>query len=62
MMNTVYISLAVIFVVFSIIVIVATRIELNSKKEINLLQGRLENSDNSIKDAINELKITNLWS
>lgn len=44
-----------------ILAIIVTR-TLRKGESIELIQGKLENSDSSISDAMSYLKITNEWS
>lgn len=55
------IAFGVLLIASVILAIIVTK-ALNKNKSIELIGGRLENSDASISDAVNYLKITNEWS
>lgn len=58
----VYMIVFGVLVIASIILAIIVTKTLNSEKNIELIGGRLENSDASISDAMSYLKITNEWS
>ena len=57
--TTLYVIIALALLIGIIIVAVATHKELNNPNNIDLLQGKLENSNASITDAMDYLEITN---
>ncbi len=46
----------------ALVLFVVITISLNKSDSIELIQGKLENSDSAIADAMSYLKITNEWS
>lgn len=58
----IYLIVFGVLVIASIILAIIVTRTLNSDKSIELLGGRLENSDASISDAMTYLKITNEWN
>lgn len=57
--NMLYVIIVIALLIGTIVVAVILRKELNNPDNIDLIQGKLENSDSSIADAMNYLKITN---
>lgn len=57
--NMLYVIIVIALLIGTIVVAVISRKELNNPDNIDLIQGKLENSDSSIADAMNYLKITN---
>ena len=57
--NMVYVIIAIVLLIGTIVVAVILHKELNNPANIDLVQGKLENSDSSIADAMDFLKITN---
>lgn len=58
----IYVIVFGVLIIASVILAVIVTKTLNSDKSIELIGGRLENSDTSISDAMSYLKITNEWN
>lgn len=63
-MMTAYIYLIIfgVLLIASIILALIITKSLNSDESIDLIGGKLENSDASISDAMTYLKLTNEWN
>lgn len=57
--NMIYVIIVIALLISTVVVAVISHKELNNPDNIDLIQGKLENSDSSIADAMNYLKITN---
>lgn len=57
--NMIYVIIVIALLIGTIIVVVISHKELNNSNNIDLIQGKLENSDSLITDAMDFLKITN---
>lgn len=60
-MGLIYVIVFFALIIASIILAIIVKKTLNAEKGIELIGGRLENSDASISDAMSYLKITNEW-
>lgn len=57
-----YISIFVAFFIGAIVVSIVLFFNFRKAKKIDLVQGKLTNSDSSIANVVSYLKITNEWS
>ncbi len=57
-----YIGILIAFVIGAIVVAGILICTFKKGKSIDLVQGKLANSDSSIADAVSYLKLTNEWS
>lgn len=56
-----YIGILIAFIIGAMLVAVALFFTFKKIERVDLVQGKLANSDSSIKNAIVYLKITNEW-
>lgn len=61
LMNIVFSVILVSLISTGVLTAVIVSHTLKDSKDINLVQGKLENSDLSISEAISYLKVTNEW-
>lgn len=61
-MGLIYMIVFGVLAIAAIVLAVIVTKTLNSNQNINLVGGKLENSDASIGEAMSYLKITNEWS
>ena len=57
-----YISIFVAFFIGAIVISIILFFNFRKAKKIDLVQGKLANSDSSIASVVSYLKITNEWS
>lgn len=60
-MVKVYIGILIAFAIGAIAVSIIFSVVFKRQKHIDLVQGKLQNSDSSIANAISFLKLTNEW-